>query len=150
MLLLRDGTLYFILLLVLNISSMVLYLLNLSQNASVFTISVSTILISRFLLNVRRVHYSTIVDMDTLCLSSAYSYQTGDSRSRPSDVRFASTFKDNVDVVFDHEPSSSGTLHDNMEMAPTVSASRYESLEDDSTGTIDHCLVAVNVSGSYV
>ncbi|KAH9948733.1 hypothetical protein B0H21DRAFT_820668 [Amylocystis lapponica] len=85
-LLLRDGTLYFVLLLILNILHMTLYLTNVFFDMIYFVGPISSIIISRFLLNLRQV------------------YQTDDSddarpsfvRSNVSDICFAAAIVGNL------------------------------------------------------
>ncbi|GBE88878.1 hypothetical protein SCP_1402860 [Sparassis crispa] len=55
-LLLRDGTIYFVLLVLLNIAHMTCYLLSVWLDVSFFVNSFSAVIISRFLLNLRQIN----------------------------------------------------------------------------------------------
>jgi len=76
----RDGTLHFLLLLVLNVLQMVLWVTNTFTVTSVIISPISSIIISRFLLNIRRYHLSANTnptDDSTCSLGGEGSVQPG-------------------------------------------------------------------------
>lgn len=87
-LLLRDGTFYFIVLLVINVLHLTLSLTNVFSDVTYFSTAMSSVIVSRFLLNLRQVHMEdNYPDEQPSFVSSI---------SRISDVRFASTVVGNL------------------------------------------------------
>ncbi|KAH9947315.1 hypothetical protein B0H21DRAFT_348005 [Amylocystis lapponica] len=84
-LLLRDGTLYFLLLLLLNILHMALYLANIFVDMIYFIGPISSVIMSRFLLNLRQVYLTDNIDETRTS-----------TRSNVSDMRFAASFVGNL------------------------------------------------------
>ncbi|EMD36546.1 hypothetical protein CERSUDRAFT_95835 [Gelatoporia subvermispora B] len=116
-LLLRDGTVYFIILLALNAMHMASYLTNTFVNISWFLVPISSILISRFLLNLRQVYHP--MNIDTARPSFVRSlYQ---SQSQMSDLRFASTFIGNMGAPLDYN-SFSADMDDDRDATSTAAA----------------------------
>ncbi|OCH87918.1 hypothetical protein OBBRIDRAFT_836984 [Obba rivulosa] len=99
--LLRDGTLYFILLLCLNVLNMAGIATNVFSIASIFSTPLSSIIISHFLLNLRQLAYGPHDDeLDSQ--PSFVALQNGSQNgSRPGSLRFAS-FVDNMGEDLDH------------------------------------------------
>ncbi|OCH88020.1 hypothetical protein OBBRIDRAFT_115613 [Obba rivulosa] len=96
--LLRDGTFYFIILLALNTMHMAFYLTNTFVNISWFIVPISSILISRFLLNLRQVYLPARNESGR----PSFVRSVHNSESHMSDVRFASTFIGNMGAPLDY------------------------------------------------
>lgn len=93
-LLLRDGTFYFIVLLVINVLHLTLSLTNVFSDVTYFSTAMSSVIVSRFLLNLRQVH------MEDNYPDEQPSFVG--STSRISDVRFASTVVGNLGAPLDY------------------------------------------------
>ncbi|PCH37186.1 hypothetical protein WOLCODRAFT_28966 [Wolfiporia cocos MD-104 SS10] len=88
-LLLRDGSLNFVLLLIMNISDLIIYFKETYTDATTFIVPISTILVSRTILSYREASYATTVAADT---SPTWLQKTLDiefDRSSTSSVVFA-------------------------------------------------------------
>ncbi|KAI0916180.1 hypothetical protein AcV5_003188 [Taiwanofungus camphoratus] len=97
-LLTRDGTLYFLLLLMINIIHIILFTLNVFQDFAGFTAPISSILMSRFLLNIRQIRYK----LNSQCLSASQSCccHTSQPQLLPTSVRFTTGFVGDAGYAF--------------------------------------------------
>jgi len=90
-LLLRDGTVYFAVLLTLNLLQTILWATQVFLNVSIIAEIITSILISRFFLNLRAEHYAstgTATDRDSMSMS---------------DLTFQSRILGNIGATLDHE-----------------------------------------------
>ncbi|EMD33637.1 hypothetical protein CERSUDRAFT_76360 [Gelatoporia subvermispora B] len=132
-LLLRDGTMYFVVLLCLNILNIVGKWTNGFAYASLFSFPslesrLSSIIISHFLLNLRQVAYQPQDNAYDTRLSFVRSYVDGEMGSRQQSLRFASFVGNMGELV---EP---GFDHDATEDSDLI----WDGYEDDSIDLKDH------------
>jgi len=130
-LLLRDGTLYFVILLALNAMHMGFYLTNTFVDISWFIVPISSSLISRFLLNLRQVYHPSKDDQSRPSfVRSAYNTQ-----SQMSDLRFASTFIGNMGAPLHY---GSVTTTSDMERTTDLSSSSGIDVSFSSLDCLGH------------
>ncbi|KZT06063.1 uncharacterized protein LAESUDRAFT_759600 [Laetiporus sulphureus 93-53] len=130
-LLLRDGTIYFAVLLVLNVAHLVLSLTNVFLDITFFVTSfvLSSIIISRFLLNLRQVSST-----DDESLDGGPSFV----RSSPSTVRFPA-FVGSMGAPLDHERHSL-----TISTLTSTDGSECSCMSNESCA---HCVEPEDVSG---
>lgn len=108
-LLLRDGTIYFGVLLILNVLHLVLSLTNVFLDVTYFVTSLSSIIISRFLLNLRQIGLSGHDENQRP--SFVHSVVPN---SHISDIRFRSTIMGNIGASLSHGMSSTVAMDIDM------------------------------------
>ncbi|KAI0925332.1 hypothetical protein AcV7_005603 [Taiwanofungus camphoratus] len=111
-LLLRDGTVYFVVLLVLNLLQVITedvlkpVIKETADYLSIFVPAIESILISRFMMNLRQVYHTSDDDMPSLHLSSWHASSHHQPQSQTQSLEFTSRFVGNMGASLMHESSS--------------------------------------------
>ncbi|OCH87019.1 hypothetical protein OBBRIDRAFT_837711 [Obba rivulosa] len=148
-LLLRDGTIYFLIFLFLNVIQMILFLTGVFNYVTIFITPLSSILVSRFIMNLRQIHLTRETmggPRPSFVRTVTMNGTASEPRSHLTSLRFASAIVGNMGAPLSHGASLSlGNTTGSNPASSTDASTLRQTISDHSRKFDKYALEATEV-----